>query len=57
MKIEWDKVTWYSKLAAVVVFGAAFCIGLYIGMQYQFALDESIINGNSLIVSHSVVKR
>jgi len=40
MKIVWNKVTWYSKLVAVVVFVATFYIGIWIGMQYQYASDQ-----------------
>ena len=35
MKIEWNKVTWYSKLSAVIVFLGTFVLGSYIGMEYQ----------------------
>jgi membrane-bound inhibitor of C-type lysozyme len=31
MKIEWNKVTWYSKLVAVVLFVGVFYLGFYIG--------------------------
>ncbi|MBU6390263.1 hypothetical protein KGQ31_01810 [Patescibacteria group bacterium] len=34
MAIEWNKVTWYSKLLAVIVFLATLCLGFYIGVQY-----------------------
>jgi hypothetical protein len=34
MKIEWNKVTWYSKLCAVVVFLLTLLLGSYIGAQY-----------------------
>ena len=35
MKIVWNKVTWYSKLLAVVVFVLVLLLGIYIGIQYQ----------------------
>ena len=34
MKIEWNKVTWYSKLLALALFVALPFIGFYYGMQY-----------------------
>ena len=34
MKIEWNKVTWYSKLLALVLFVTLPFIGFYYGMQY-----------------------
>ncbi len=34
-KIEWNKVTWYSKLAALICGLLFFVSGIYIGMQYQ----------------------
>jgi len=39
-KIEWNKVTWYSKLIAVVVFVVTFCAGVWLGMYYQYAVDQ-----------------
>ncbi len=35
MKIEWNKVTWYSWVAAVIVFGGAFATGMYVGMNIE----------------------
>jgi hypothetical protein len=34
MKIEWNKVTWYSKLIALALFVALPFIGFYYGVQY-----------------------
>ena len=31
MRIEWNKVTWYSKLVAIVVFVGVFFLGFYLG--------------------------
>jgi uncharacterized protein YecT (DUF1311 family) len=33
MKIEWNKVTWYSKTFAVVLFVGIFCLGIKLGEQ------------------------
>ena len=38
MAIKWNKVTWYSKLIAVVVYVVTLGIGIYIGMQYQIII-------------------
>lgn len=35
MKIEWNRVTWYSKLAAVAVFLATFYIAFNLGVFYE----------------------
>lgn len=42
--IVWNKVTFYSKLAAIVVFVATFWIGFWIGLQYQYAVDQTGVN-------------
>lgn len=35
MNIEWNKVTWYSKLLAVIVFLSAFVSAFSFGRQYE----------------------
>ncbi len=35
MTIEWNKVTWYSKLAAVVVFLATFLVAFNLGILWE----------------------
>jgi len=35
MRIEWNRVTWYSWLAAVVVFGGALLAGFYLGARWE----------------------
>ncbi len=35
MKIEWRKVTWYSKLLAVIVFFATFIIAFDLGVLWE----------------------
>lgn len=35
MVIEWDKVTWYSKLAAVILFVGVFELGFYLGKEFE----------------------
>ncbi len=38
MKIEWNRVTWYSKLMAVIVFLATFALAFKLGMAYEAQL-------------------
>jgi len=35
MSIEWNKVTWYSKATAIVVFVGTLLLGFYLGGEYQ----------------------
>ena len=35
MRIEWNRVTWYSWLAAAVVFGGALATGFYLGARWE----------------------
>ncbi|HTL39624.1 MAG TPA: hypothetical protein VL306_02320 [Methylomirabilota bacterium] len=42
MAIKWNKVTWYSKLAAVILFLVVLALGVYIGRQYQQILDAQM---------------
>jgi hypothetical protein len=51
MKIEWNKVTWYSKTIALVLFVALPFIGFYYGAQYGQALQA--VRGSSQSVSTS----
>ena len=41
MKIEYNKVTWYSKLAAVILFLITFYIAFYAGAQFQALKDQT----------------
>ena len=41
MNIEWNKVTWYSKIVAVVLFVGVFCLGLYLGTRYHAPVEET----------------
>lgn len=43
--IEWNKVTWYSKLAAVILFLIVLVVGFIIGKQYE-AVNSLTIQGN-----------
>lgn len=47
MSIQWNVVTWYSKLLAIVVFVAAFILGGYVGMQYQLTKDQPVMQSQA----------
>jgi len=51
MHIEWNKVTWYSKLVAIIVFVATFYIayelGVISGSATQSALDAQRLSAES----------
>ena len=51
MKVEWNKVTWYSKLVALVFFVALPFLGLYLGIKYgeakQRVADNTMILRNT----------
>ncbi|HVV39110.1 MAG TPA: hypothetical protein VHD31_02170 [Candidatus Paceibacterota bacterium] len=42
MAIVWNRVTWYSKLAALIVFIGVFALGLYLGATYNEATHYSV---------------
>ena len=47
MKIEFNKVTWYSKLLALVVFLVLVpCLSFYIGEQYQIFKSQNTMSIN-----------
>jgi uncharacterized membrane protein len=35
MSVQWNKVTWYSKLFAVIIYIITLGVGVYIGIQYE----------------------
>lgn len=47
MNIEWNTVTWYSMLLAVIVFVGSFALGMYLGMAYQGANDRVTITNQA----------
>lgn len=58
MNIEWNRVTWYSWVAALVVFGAAFGIGIWVGMQIAETRNaaEMSNSSNASVSSTTAVK-
>jgi hypothetical protein len=56
MKIQWNKVTWYSKLIALILFVALPFIGFYYGMQYGKAvalIGQPLAVGNTTSMQNS----
>lgn len=56
MKIEWNKVTWYSKLLAVAIFVLTFWIAFCFGIQYE-RINSSIVDAKNeygLLVNKSM---
>lgn len=44
MKIEWNRVTWYSKLGAIILFFVVIpVLAFYIGEQYGLLEAGSVI--------------
>ena len=41
MTIEWNKVTWYSKVLALALFVALPFIGFYFGVKYENAREKA----------------
>ncbi|MGE5298067.1 MAG: hypothetical protein ACM3KM_02805 [Acidobacteriaceae bacterium] len=49
MKIEWHKVTWYSKLGAVVVFVFAIAFGTYASLEFQKTKGTDVMDADLLV--------
>jgi hypothetical protein len=48
-KIEWNKVTWYSKLIALFLFFIVLLTGIYIGSEFQkFSVTSSDYNNQQV---------
>lgn len=43
-KIEWNKVTWYSKLVAVIVFLATFLVAFNLGILWEKTNIENALS-------------
>lgn len=52
-KIRWNKVTWYSKVIAVILFVLVYVVGFWLGTEYQIASSEII----SLQTERQVIAR
>ncbi|MBI4085949.1 MAG: hypothetical protein HY433_01750 [Candidatus Liptonbacteria bacterium] len=49
MTIEWNKVTWYSKLLALALFVALPFIGFYFGVKYENIREKGVQANTSSI--------
>lgn len=47
MKVEWNKVTWYSKIIALILFVSLPFIGFYFGTVYQQATAINNVSNTS----------
>lgn len=54
MKIEWNKVTWYSKLLAIIVFVATFWLAFCFGVQYEKIIEFKKINTQNQVEVEAV---
>lgn len=45
MAIEWRRVTWYSQLAAIILFLAVFALGFKLGERSERGAKESVVVG------------
>jgi len=41
MKIHWNKVTWYSRLVAVLMVAGVFLVAFWLGLQVQRTFDDA----------------
>jgi membrane-bound inhibitor of C-type lysozyme len=39
MNIKWKEVTWYSQIAAIIIFVGIFCLGFFLGEKYESSLS------------------
>jgi hypothetical protein len=56
MKIQWNKVTWYSKLIAVVLFFLLPATGFYLGFQYQRSVSPTKSTETSVVQNNRTDK-
>jgi hypothetical protein len=48
MKIQWNEVTKFSQIAALILFIGVFFLGIYLGMQIE---KKAIETGSAIIAS------
>ena len=53
MKVEWNKVTWYSKVIALVLFIALPFVGFYLGVWYQKEISQTATTGTEKVATSS----
>ena len=42
MHIEWNRVTWYSQVVAIMLFFAIFALGFYLGQKHNTDVCEYV---------------
>jgi membrane-bound inhibitor of C-type lysozyme len=55
MKIQFNKVTWYSKLAAVILFVLTFILAFHLGKQFGSIGNDHVLNmkwGNNSMMNN-----
>lgn len=51
MNIEWNKVTWYSKLVAVILFTATFYLGFNLGKESEkIRIENEVLPMEEIVV-------
>lgn len=57
MKIEWNRVTKFSQIVAIILFVAVFFVGFFIGRRFEdkFILGESINNVKFVCADNKVI--
>jgi ribosomal protein S27E len=60
--IRWNKVTWYSKIVAVILFVLVYMVGFWLGTEYQITANDIISmqterQAVALSMSHSKARR
>lgn len=53
MAIEFNKVTWYSKLLAVIIFLGVWAVGFCLGVQYEATLVSEEATSSAVAVSQT----
>lgn len=53
-KIEFRKVTWYSKLLAIIIYVATLFLGFYLGMRYENAKATIVLYEKDISVIKAV---
>lgn len=43
MNIQWNSVTWYSQIVAIVLALVIFALGFYLGQRYQVKAYENAL--------------
>lgn len=56
--IRWNKITWYSKIIAVILFVVVYMVGFWLGTEYQITANEVLsLQEESRVIAHNVSKQ